>query len=307
MTDCLRLGYAGRQRIKASAVPKQLRDYKVRDWLHLRPLTQGYKTLRYDAANAAHMKKPARDERELAAVREAITGRRALVTIAFEDAEVIGWQIPLIRRYVACDAHVIADNSVDDIRASEVREAALHAGALYMRLPANKARESRSHGLALNWFWTNAVKPARPQAFGFLDHDLFPTAPDDPFAPLAGQDFFGVLRIAGERWYLWPGFCLFRFAAVADKPLDFRQDWFIGLDTGGGNWDVLYHHADRSRLRFMPRVHKPYREGVPMCESYVEWSDHWLHEVGYEGRDDLRTDKRAAIGALLAPHLTGAA
>ena len=58
-----------------------------------------------------------------------------------------------------------------------------------------------------------------------------------------------MIRTAGERWFLWAGFCLFHYAAVADRMLDFRQDWFIGLDTGGANWELLYRHADITRLR----------------------------------------------------------
>ena len=104
---------------------------------------------------------------------------------------------------------------------------------------------SRSHGIALNWVWHNILRPGSPRAFGFIDDDLFPTAPDDPFAPLDTQDFFGLVRQEGQKWFLWAGYCTFRFDAVKDKPLDFGQDWFIGLDTGGANWSVLYQHVDR--------------------------------------------------------------
>ena len=67
----------------------------------------------------------------------------------------------------------------------------------------------------------------RGELFGLLDHDLFPTAPDDPFAPLATQDVYGYVRTTeppSERWFLWAGFTMMRFSAVRDLPLDFGQE-----------------------------------------------------------------------------------
>jgi hypothetical protein len=283
-------------------MPKRLADFTRSDWQHLRPLTQGLKILRYNAINALYMRKRARGG-DVAAVIRSITGRRALITVAFEDAQAIDWQIRLVRRYVACDLHLIADNSRDDVAAEEIRTASDSAGALYLRLPASTAQDSRSHALALNWLWTNVVRPGRPAMFGFLDDDFFPTGSDDPFDALASQDFFGVIRPAGERWFLWAGFCLFRYAAVADLALDFRQDWFIGLDTGGANWELLYRHADMARLRRAVMTQGPYRADVPESESYFQWYNRWLHEVGAAGKPDLKADKRAVVAAMLKPHL----
>ena len=285
-------------------MPKRITDFTIGDWLRLRPLTQRLKTLRYDAIDALHRRKPAR-RGDIAAAVSSITGRRVLITVAFEDAQAIGWQIRLVRRYVACDLHLIADNSGDDVGADAVRAACDSAGAHYLRLPASAARSSRSHGLALNWLWTNVVRPGRPTAFGFLDDDFFPTGPDDPFGALGSQDFFGVVRTAGDRWFLWAGYCLFRYAAVADKALDFQQDWFIGLDTGGANWEVLYRHADLARLRHAGMTQGPYRADVSESETYFQWYNQWLHEVGSAGRPDLEADKRAVVAALLKPHMTG--
>ena len=146
---------------------------------------------------------------DIAAVIRSLTGRRVLITVAFEDPQAIDWQIRLVRRYVACDLHLIGDNSNDDTAADAMRAACDFADALYLRLPASAASSSRSHGLALNWLWTNVVRPGRPMAFGFLDDDLFPTGPDDPFGVLGSQEFFGVIRTAGERWFLWPVFVCF--------------------------------------------------------------------------------------------------
>ncbi len=158
----------------------------------------------------------------------------------------------------------------------------------------------------MNWAWRNIVQPGRPHAFGFIDDDLFPTAPDDPFAPLAAQDFFGIVRWVLPRWFLWAGYCLFKFDAVADKPLDFGQDWFAGLDTGGGNWEVLYRHVDPHRLRHQPTTFAPYKPGVALEDGPMQWCGTWLHEVGSTGNAALEADKRRVIAELLAPHLQAA-
>lgn len=284
-------------------MPKRLTDHTFEDWLHFRPLTQTYKNLLYDASNELYVRKPARVG-DIGAIARGLAGRNVLITLAYEDSQAIEWQLRLLRRYVPHDVYLIADNSFDDTAAAAIRAIAERAGSPYVRLPRSRRRLSHNHGLALNWLWRNLVRPGAPAAFGFLDDDFFPTAPDDPFAYLAEQDFYGVVRLAGERWFLWAGFCLFRFTAIADKPLDFRPDYFDGLDTGGGNWEVLYRHGDLARLRKAPIIGTPYKDGVAMsAETYIQWSDGWLHEVGTNDRSATQADKRTVVAALLAPHL----
>ena len=162
---------------------KPFSAYTLADWRRLRPITQNLKTLRYRMVTQGHMRKPAR-RGAAAAVAQAVRGRRVLVTIAFRDPQAIAWQLPLVRHYLPGALHVIADNSPDARSAQAIEALAAECGAPYVWLPRNPWGGSRSHGLALNWAWTNLVKPGAPEAFGFLDHDMFPTAPDDPFAPL---------------------------------------------------------------------------------------------------------------------------
>jgi hypothetical protein len=232
-----------------------------------------------------------------------------LVSIAFGDPQLVDWQVRLLRHYVPNAFHLIVDNSVADESAREIGRAAGHAGAAYLRTPPNPwsgDAESRSHGIALNWTWHNVIRPGQPEAFGFIDHDIFPTATVDPFAPLAAQDFYGVVREAGARWFLWAGFCMFRFAAVKDKALDFGQDWFIGLDTGGGNWRPLYSLVDRRSLREHPTDLVPFKPGIAIADGPLQWCGTWLHEVGLMGDRGLVAEKRATLNAMLAPHLEAA-
>ncbi|HEY0439630.1 MAG TPA: hypothetical protein VGD36_06095 [Xanthobacteraceae bacterium] len=286
-------------------MPPRLSEYTPADWKRLRPLTQYAKTLRYGLITQRYAAKPPR-RGSAAGVAQAIGGRDALFTVAFADPQAIAWQAALVRHYVPRALHVIADNSPDAAAAAAVEAAAAAAGVPYLWLPDNPWDLSRSHGLALNWLWRNVVRPGQPHAFGFLDDDLFPTAPDDPFAMLDRQPVFGLVRTAAPRWFLWAGFCVFAFAAVREQPLDFGQDWFCGLDTGGGNWNPLYSGLDLPTLHSAPFRAVPYRDGVPLAEGPMQWCGSWLHEVGVQGRPELQADKRRVVAGILAPHLQAA-
>jgi hypothetical protein len=287
-------------------MPKPISEYTLRDWKRLRPLIHAFKTWRYHRVDRRYMPRPARAG-DPAAIASGIAGRDVLVTIAFNDSEAIGWQTQLIRHYVPRVLHVIADNSSDETAAAAIAREAARGGLPYLRLPKNPWRGfSRSHGIALNWVWRNVLRPGAPRAFGFIDDDLFPMAPDDPFAALKSQDLFGSVRHAGERWFLWAGFCMFRFDAVKDKELDFGQDWFNGLDTGGGNWEVLYRYADRGALQEPRLASEPYKAGIALEDGPIDWCGAWLHEVGTMGNAALAVEKRGAVAELLAPHLRAA-
>jgi hypothetical protein len=289
-------------------MPKSWNEFSAADWRRLRPLTQAVKTLRYGLIDRAYCRRPAAMG-DAVAVAQLIRGRRVLVTVAFGDPELVSWQTCLLRRFVPNVLHMIVDNSVADEAAREIYRVAGDAGAAYLRAPANPwsgDAASRSHGIVLNWTWRNVILAGEPEAFGFIDHDIFPTAAADPFAPLAGQDVYGIVRTVGPRWFLWAGFCTFRFAAVKDKALDFGQDWFVGLDTGGGNWRVLYKGIERSRLQEPPTHLFAFKPGIEIAQGPLQWCGTWLHEVGLMGDPHLFAEKRAAVAAMLSPHLEAA-
>src|SRR5262249_9543104 len=159
------------------------------------------------------------------------------------------------------------------------------------RLPQNpwakrENQASRHHGLALNWVWRNILLPGEPAMFGFLDDDIFPTTPDDPFAPLERQPVYGYRREAGARWFLGVNFCFYRLDHVKPLPLDFSQDWFNGLDTGGANWAVLFRKLERRQLEFMRTRFEPYKADAHPVDASIQWCDGWLHEVGQTGRSN---------------------
>ena len=286
-------------------VMRGIADYTFNDWRRLRPLTHILKTIRYLVVDWNHMRRPARAG-DGESLRTAIRGKSLLVTIAFADPQVIEWQARLVRRYVPQALYIVADNSPDDASAAAIEAVALRLDVPYVRLPKNPWQPpSRSHGIALNWMWRNVIRPGEPAAFGFIDDDLFPTAPDDPFALLSIQDFYGVVRPAGSRWFLWAGFCFYRFDRVKHLPLDFGQDWFNGLDTGGGNWRMIYRKIERASVREAETVFVPFEPGIEVADGPLQWCGSWLHEVGLMGREDLAPRKRQVVAGILDKHLTG--
>ncbi len=286
-------------------MPKRFSEYTVHDHLHLRSLTQIWKTWRYRVMDEKYMALPP-VAGDIDTIRKAIAGRNILVTIAFEDPSGLAMHMSLVQRYVEFDVHIIVENSRDDESIALNREVAASLGGLYLRLPPNpwtKRNDSRSHGISLNWMWHNIIRPARPHAFGFIDDDMFPIEPVDPFAPLASHGFYGDQRFAGDRWFLWAGYCFFLFDAVCDKKVDFGLDWFIGLDTGGANWEVLYRHIDRKSLplRIVERMEAI--PGISQDGAYFEKRHEWIHEVGWPRAPEMLAAKRASLIEMLAPHL----
>jgi len=285
---------------------RPLAEYGLVDWWRLRPLLHYLKSRRYRRITEDYVSRPARGG-DLAAAHAAIHGRNALVSVAFNDDEAIDWQSRLIARFVP-GTYVVADNSSDDAAAARIAAVCAFHGVPYVRLPASdweRGVSSRSHGLALNWTWRNLIRPAEPAAFGFLDDDLYPLAPEDPFGLLGGQPCYGVFIERGKRWFLWAGYCFFRFAAVRDLPLDFGQDWFKGLDTGGGNWEVLYRRLGSPPPSLPILRWRAYRDNVEEPEAMLQAFGNWIHEVGTGGDVDLAREKHAAVTEMLDPLLAG--
>lgn len=287
-------------------MPKALSDYTFDDWIRLRPLVHRLKTARYHRIDRAYRAQPA-SVGDTAAVARTIAGRNVLFTVAYRDPQAIDWQAALVRHFVPDAIYIVVDNTPDDAEAKVIEAVAARHDVPYLRAPENPwKKSSRSHGVVLNWIWHNIVRPGAPQAFGLIDHDLFPTTRSDPFAALSKQDVYGYVRHTEPptgRWFLWAGYTLMKFSAVRDLDLDFGQDWFIGLDTGGGNWDPLYSRLDLDTLAKADSRFLPYRDDIELRAGPLQWCDGWLHEVGQMGEPEVMKDKRRVVAELLAPHL----
>jgi hypothetical protein len=298
-----------------SHVPRPWSEYSAREWTRLRPLVERYKYAGYQLQVARALRRPAAGG-DLAALRSRIAGQRVLATIAFNDPGLVARQIALVRRHVADCVHLIADNSTDEAAARQIAEAAAAAGCGYLRLrpgPWTKPEQGgRSHGLAMTWVWRNLLRTARPAAFGFIDHDIFPMRPTDPFAPLEQHLVSGQRRDRSGghgRWYLWAGFCFFRFDAVERRALNFSLDWAAGLDTGGANWFSLYRHLPPAAVSDLGVRYEPI--GSDPVELRLEWIGDWLHAGNFSlplslpqaERWRLIANKRAVLEQRLAAAL----
>ena len=292
-----------------SKMPKPLSEYTFRQHLRLQPLTHAVKTARYRRIDQKFLSTPL-EYGDVEEIRRRIGNQNILATVAFDDPACLDMHLRLVKNFVTHDHHLIADNSRDAGLAKENQAIAHALGASYLKMSLNpwtRRNPSRSHGAVLNWLWHNLILPAKPTAFGFLDQDLFPTEATDPFQPLIDHDFYGDLRTANHRWFLWAGFCFYKYSAIRDKNLDFGLDWFAGLDTGGGNWDILYRSADRSALPSRPVKAFPAIAGVALDRACFERRGVWIHEVGFGNDPSLKSHKRAALIELLAGPLAQAA
>jgi hypothetical protein len=277
-------------------------SYSVANWLRLQPAIHMLKTARYRHIDRQYRSQPPRVS---VLSHSAASGSNLLISIAFEDADLIDWQSRLVRRYVPSAEYVVVDNSRSVKGAQAIRRICEKRGCSYLLTPENPwhGSASRSHGLALNWALENVVRSRRPKAFGFIDADVFPLEVTNPFEPLKQQDFFGVVRHSGERWYLWAGFCFFQFSLVERFPLNFSQAWFLGLDTGGANWNALYKHYRLSTLEQMETSFFPFKPGLDISEGPLQRCGPWIHEIGQMGRPDLVSEKREALRRLLEQYL----
>lgn len=288
-------------------MPRTLLEYSLLELIRLRPLFHFLKRKRYRRIDADFSKLPAvvGDESFVSA---SLQNKNVGITIAFNDLQAIEWHLTLTKKYVANFEPLVCDNSSCNEAAASIAALCADRNVQYLRLAKNPwsgRNGSRSHGLAMNWVWRRIIRPSQAAAFGFLDHDLFPLAPDDPFALLNEVDFHGDIRWADKRWFLWAGYCFFRLEPFANRELDFGLDWFCGLDTGGANWELLYRHTEPASLPQRELASVAAFEGVSATEECFETRGDWIHEVGTMGKAENRPAKRRRLYEILKPHLEG--
>ena len=171
--------------------------------------------------------------------------RRFCFVIAFNTPWVIDALIRAWQLYSSGMTLVVVDNSSDQSARARIADICRARRVAYFALPQNRERHpNRSHGTSMNWIFHNVVRPLRPELFGFLDHDCFPVAPLDIPRMMEGKVVHGAKQGPApgqDAWFLWAGYCFFRFSAVEALDMDFNPRFFDGMDTGGGNWAVLYH------------------------------------------------------------------
>jgi hypothetical protein len=284
-------------------MPRRIATYTASDWLRLRPLTQSYKTWVWNRLDRQHASAAADDPAAMRLVLERLTGKNVIASIAFNSPWTIDWQLRFVGRHLENSAFLVADNSNDERARAAIARLCAEASIAYLPLPANPYKDlryaSRSHGLALNWVYHNVIRRLRPAAWGFFDHDLYPTRPYDPEKRLRGQPFYGDLVSRPGGSYLWPGYCLFSSAADRDELLDFRQDWFLGLDTGGMNAGLLAGRPDFESLTFSSSRSIGPRRNIAVTIDEIDWFDDCVHLGNASGWYRSNEEREPALNLLL--------
>jgi hypothetical protein len=171
-------------------------------------------------------------------------------TVAFNNAEVIRDQILALRELLTDDyRYWVFDNSTDEAARADIRRACAEHDVSYVQLPPNpmsRMNPSRSHGVAMNWGYRNALADSNGRCFGFIDPDIYPTERSSVLEAMGDQPCYGRLEERGKAWYLWAGFCFFRRPVTASLNFLPVRD----LDTGGANHRRLYRSIDRTKMRF---------------------------------------------------------
>lgn len=228
-----------------------------------------------------------------------------LVTIAFNNPEMIKYQYRLLKKFVT-DTYVytVADNSTDGMSRLEIRAFCLKNGVPYIALPPSPYAPpsySKSHGAALNYMYKNYIKPRAASSFGFLDHDIFPVSSVSPRSYLKSQPYYGMLQVypfpqtsGGRLLYLWPGLAFFNSDFTHGKTLDFFPDY--GGDTGAGCFYSLYKpllidQEKEATFLFADEKRVNLWDGNDFQnDMYAYIGNDWLHAVNasdWRGADDF--------------------
>lgn len=205
-----------------------------------------FKKLFIRQANEKYIATPARKT-----VLQPMKTNFLLVTLSFNDFELIKLQKASLKKITDAYDHIIADNSSNDEQATSIEKFCTQEGVGYVRLPqpnpGSKFDRSLSHGFSLNWIFYNVVKKLNPERFGFLESDVLVAASGSFLAPWQGKLFWGMKgpsqspELSAEQqektWRLWPGFCFFKRDFYQGNLLNFLPVKYI--DTGGGNFKFL--------------------------------------------------------------------
>ena len=267
---------------------RHLNEFSAREWLELLPLQHAAKQIRNDVWLSLYKSRHPQALDEFLAQTRHLAGKNIAVVIAFEQPWVLNWLLRMANRNLSDTTLLVFDNSRNESKRAEIEQACRRNGTLYFALPPNSTRHvNRSHGMAMTWVYHNVVRAIGPRIFGFLDHDLIPVRKASIADRIADQPLYGLVNVGKFGfWSLWAGYSFFDYAVSREKPINFLYDFSRDLDTGGRNWESLYRHLDRQKLRFatfdyvstkVPEIEEPRKA------QFVDGN--WLHlgGMGYGG------------------------
>lgn len=222
-----------------------------------------------------------------------------VITVAYNHVRLIEKQIELVKRHVRDKnyLHVVVDNSPKKKVRQQIKEICKREQVGYVPVPhfidmliCHKIfGNGISHGAALNWMFYYFLKRQKPVRFALIDHDVFPMEDFSFLDKLGERDFYGVERIRESGWYLWPGWCIFRYNAIVDSHPNFLPYYLNEsyLDAGGGNYPRFYGRYDLKIVEFPLVVTKRFRHSSGLkayndiyhgdCLQLID--SKWLHFI----------------------------
>lgn len=221
-----------------------------------------------------------------------------VITVAYNHERLIEKQIDLVKRHVkdADYSHIIVDNSPSKKVRKQIKEICEREKVGYVPVPLFIDKlichrifgDGVSHGAALNWMYYFFLKQQKPVRFALIDHDVFPMEDYSFIGRLGDRDFFGVERNREAGWYVWPGWCIFRFDALNDSHPNFlpyfKKETF--LDAGGGNYPRFYGRYELRDVDFPPVVTKRIKRSRLSTNNDIYHGDcvqlidnKWLHLI----------------------------
>lgn len=207
-------------------------------------LVRSFKNVRNAIVDGYFRSRRAKDGLNFAQSLAQSGARRVCVTIAYNTPWVLdiltrAWQL-----FPPGMVLVVVDNSSAKAARAQNRAICQARGVPYIELPWNPEwHPNRSHGISMNWAYYNIISHLQPETFGFIDHDCFPLGPFDLGQRLESADVYGLRWLSTKipgGWYLWAGYCFFRYETVRGRHIDFKHRIEFGMDTGGGNWPDVY-------------------------------------------------------------------
>lgn len=222
-----------------------------------------------------------------------------IITVAYNHVRLIEKQIEMVKRHVFDKRylHVVVDNSPNKNARKQIKDVCEREQIGYVPVPRIIDKlichkifgNGVSHGAALNWFYYYFLKEWKPLRFALIDHDVFPVEDYSFVDKLGERDFYGVERIKEHGWYLWPGWCIFKYDAISDCNPNFLPYYYMEsyFDSGGGNYPRFYGRYDLKSMEFAPIVTRRIRNTKELmsyndvyhgdCVQLIDGK--WLHFI----------------------------
>jgi hypothetical protein len=290
---------------------RKLKDYRLKEILQGQVLVDSFKQVRNDIYLSAYCKlKPKDFPVFISHLKNTLTNKSLVVSIAFERPETISLLVSYAQKYFQDSLLVIADNSHSKKAINEIKKICDDASVPYIKLPKNPTKHAnRSHGMSMQWSYENIINVIKPDIFAFIDHDLIPAKPLNIKYLIKEQPFYGVLWKSEKTyaWQLWAGYCIFNYKAVSAYKLNFLYDFSNGLDTGGRNYLKLYQYFNPKKLNFSSNQLAEFKGSIssPNEDNKMQIIDDcWIHMGGaghlnnFEDRYKIFVEQMTALNQI---------